>query len=150
MRNLEFESDLYLYGTYLGIQRASYPGWLRLKYYRRTLSSERVVSVRYKLRNTKRVVSGVDTDWSIIIEHWVLERVVFVRYKLRIHEVIPGMVQTLENLYQINIKRLDRSGPNFVCDLTWHQGRFMDGHILTNLPPKQVFYKLLVTFSLVN
>ena len=35
---------------------------------------------------------------------------------------------------QLMSKRLNRSGPNFVWDLTWPQGRFMDDRIFKNLP----------------
>ena len=42
-------------------------------------------------------------------------------------------------LYPINVKRLKRSGPNFVWDLTWPQGRFMNDQNLKKLFLK-VFY----------
>ena len=37
-------------------------------------------------------------------------------------------------LYQINVKTAEPMGPNFLCDLAWPQGGFIDDQIYKNLP----------------
>ena len=45
-------------------------------------------------------------------------------------------------LYPINVKTAEPIGPNFLWDLMWPQGRFMDNRIFKNLPPSKFFVKI--------
>ena len=55
------------------------------------------------------------------------------------HHLYINLACLSVRLYPINVKRLKRSGPNFVWDLTWPQGRVMNDQNLKNLCLK-VFY----------